>query len=94
MVILIVRRKLQGIDSRRILYSFLKTIFASLLMGIAGWSLIHGKQWQIHGGTFIKVFYLSGTIALSVIMYILLSYILRNEELNYVVEMVKQKLRK
>jgi len=94
LLFLFLRRKLQGIDSRRILYSFLKTIFASLLMGIAGWSLIHGKQWQIHGGTFIKVFYLSGTIALSVIMYILLSYILRNEELNYVVEMVKQKLRK
>ena len=91
---LFLRRKLHGIDSRRILYSFLKTILASSLMGIAGWALIHGKQWQLQGGTFIKVFYLSGTIALSVIMYIFLSYAFRNEELNYVVEMVKQKLRK
>jgi putative peptidoglycan lipid II flippase len=90
---LFLKRKLQGVDSKRIARSFLKTTCASSLMGIFGWFLIHGEQWHMHGRTLIKVFYLSGTIALSVAVYIFLSYAFRNEELNYVVEMVKQKLR-
>jgi putative peptidoglycan lipid II flippase len=91
---LFLMRKLQGVDSKRILHSFLKTVCASSLMGILGWFLIHGEQWHMHGNTLIKAFYLSGTIALSVIVYIFLSYMFRNEELDYVVEMVRKKLRK
>ncbi|OGW46874.1 MAG: murein biosynthesis integral membrane protein MurJ [Nitrospirae bacterium RBG_13_41_22] len=87
------RQKLKRIDTWRILHSFTKTAIASFVMGVVGWMLLHGKIWQIHGGTLNKVFYLSGTIAICIMVYISLSYLLKSEEVSYVIEMIKQKLR-
>jgi len=88
------RRKLKKVDSKRIFCSFVKTIFASTIMGVIGWMLLHGELWHIHGSTLNKAFYLSGTIAICVVTYLLLSYLLKSEEVSYVIEMVKQKFRK
>jgi putative peptidoglycan lipid II flippase len=88
------RRKLKKLDSKRIFRSFVKTIFASTIMGVIGWMLLHGELWHIHGSTFNKAFYLSGTIAICVVTYLLLSYLLKSEEVSYVIEMVKQKFRR
>jgi putative peptidoglycan lipid II flippase len=85
------RRKLKRVDAKRIFRSFVKTIFASSVTGLMGWMLLHGEIWQIHGGTLNKVFYLGGTIALCIGIYLFLSYLLKSEEFSYVVEMVKQK---
>jgi putative peptidoglycan lipid II flippase len=88
------RRKLQRVDTKRIFSSFVKTIFASAIMGYIGWGILHGELWTIHGNTSLKACYLSGTITLCVMIYIILSYILKSEEISYVIKMVKQKFRR
>jgi putative peptidoglycan lipid II flippase len=87
------RRKLKRVDTRRILHSFVKIIFSSSVMGVVGGMLLHGKVWQIHGNTLNKIFYLSGTVTICVGIYLFLSYLLKSEEVSYVIEMVKQKFR-
>jgi len=87
------RRKLKRVDARRICRSFVKTIFASSIMGIIGGMLLQGKLWQIHGSTLMKAFYLSGTITLCIVVYLFLSYLLKSEEISYVIKMLKQKFR-
>ncbi len=88
------RRKLKRVDARRIFRSFIKIIFASSVMGVIGWLLIHGELWQIHGSTLNKAFYLSGTITICVVTYLFLSFLLKSEESSYIFEMVKQKFRR
>ncbi len=88
------RRKLKRVDTKRILNSFVKIIFASSVMGVIGWMLLHGELWHIHGKTLSKAFYLSGTIAVCLGVYFFLSYLLKSEEASYVMEMVKQKFRR
>jgi putative peptidoglycan lipid II flippase len=85
------RKKLKRVDAKRIAQSVLKIIFASCIMGIAGGILLHGTLWQTHGNTFIKVFYLSGTIMICGVIYFSLSYLLKSEELSYVIKLVKQR---
>jgi hypothetical protein len=63
-------------------------------MGVTGGILLHGELWHTHGNTFHKAFYLSGTIAVCIGVYLVLSYLLKSEEASYVMEMVKQKFRK
>lgn len=85
------RRKLKGVDGKRIFCSFVKTIFASSVTGLTGWMLLHGEEWKLHGGTLNKVFYLGGTIALCIGIYLFFSYLLKSEEFSYVIRIVKQK---
>jgi putative peptidoglycan lipid II flippase len=87
------RRRLKRIDARRIIKSLVKTLVASSVMGIAGWSLLHGELWQESGDSMEKALYLAGTIISCVVVYIALSFLLKNEELNYVYETVIRKFR-
>jgi putative peptidoglycan lipid II flippase len=88
------REKLGRVDGRRILASFSKSIFAASIMGVTGGILLHGQLWQTHGQTLNKVISLSGTGILCAIVYFSLSYLLKNEELSYVINILKQKFRK
>ncbi|MEW6003213.1 MAG: murein biosynthesis integral membrane protein MurJ [Nitrospirota bacterium] len=87
------RRKLKGIEEKGIFISFLKTLFASSIVGFLGGILTKGEIWYIHGNTLYKAFYLSGTITVCIGIYLFVSYILKSEEASYVMEMVKQRFR-
>ncbi len=87
----LLRKKLGRIGDRRIIKSFLKIIGSSLIMGIAGWFLLHGDLWREGGGVIEKTIYLSGTMAACVIIYLFMSYLLKSEELGYMFDMMKRK---
>lgn len=86
------RKKLQHIEARRIIKAFLKTLIASLIMGISGWALLHGDIWERGGQSLNKAIYLLGTITLCILIYIVVSYFLRNEEMKHLFEMLKNKI--
>jgi putative peptidoglycan lipid II flippase len=87
------KRKLNKVDTRRVLRSLAKTIFASSVMGIIGWMLLKGEIWHIHGNTLNKTFYLCGTIVLCSGIYFFLSYFLKSEEVFYVINMIKKRFK-
>lgn len=93
LLFLLLRKRLGAIDGGRILSSFLKSIFASAIMGVSAWILLHGTLWQSQGNTLQKVFYLSGTIIVCIGIYLAVVFLLRSEELLSVVRMIRKKFR-
>jgi len=88
----LLRKKLERIGARRILKSFLKISLASGLMGVAGWFLLHGEIWKQGGRSMEKAGYLSGVIIVCIGLYLFLSYLLKSEEMGYVMDSVRRKI--
>lgn len=87
------RKKLERLGARRIIKSFLKISFASVAMGAAGWFLLHGEIWKESGRSMEKAGYLSGVIMLCAALYFFVSYLLKSEEMEYIVGLVRRKIR-
>ena len=87
------RKKLERLGARRIIKSFLKISLASIVMGIAGWFLLHGELWKESGRSMEKAGYLSGVIMLCSALYFFISYLLKSEEMEYIVGLVRKKIR-
>jgi putative peptidoglycan lipid II flippase len=87
------RKKLQHIPARRIIRSIIKASVASAIMGITGWTLLHGALWQTSGNTLEKILSLLATILICIAVYILISFIMKNEELAYLFETAKSKFK-
>ncbi|MDA8085893.1 MAG: murein biosynthesis integral membrane protein MurJ [Nitrospiraceae bacterium] len=85
------RRKLARVDARRIIKSFLKSAFASAVMGTAAALALRGAIWQQNGHTAQKALWLAGGIILSMGIYGLVCYLLKNEELHLVLEMLQRR---
>ena len=85
------RKKLGRMDARRILRSFAKSAFAAAAMGAAAALLFHGALWRQSGHTPQKMLWLAAGIALSVGIYIFLSYLLKNEELNVMAGLLRRR---
>ena len=83
---------LERIDARRIIKSFTKVCLASALMGLAGWFLLHGELWRQGGRSMEKAGYLSGVIIMCTALYFFMSYLLKSEEMEYLMNMVKKKI--
>lgn len=86
------RKKLERLGARRIIKSFLKISFASLTMGAAGWFLLHGELWKESGRSMEKAGYLSGVIMLCSVLYFFVSYLLKSEEMKYIVGLARKKI--
>jgi len=88
------RKKLQRIDARKIMRSFSQVAFSSFFMGITGWALLRGELWTRSGSTALKSAYLCSTMLLCVIIYIFSSTLMKNEEMQYIRELIIKKIRK
>lgn len=77
------RKKLKRVDARRIMRSFLKITISSVAMGISGWAILHGELWENNGKTLEKGLYFTGTVFICLFIYLVLSYIFKNEEMQY-----------
>jgi putative peptidoglycan lipid II flippase len=86
------RKKLHRIDTRKIMKSFLQVSASSLLMGMAGWALLHGDLWTRSGSTAMKAGYLTGTMLISASIYAFANALMKNEELHYIQEVILKKL--
>ena len=85
------RRKLGGIGAKRIIRSFFKVLGASFFMGTAGWFIIQSDLWMTSEGIMIKSLYLGVTIIICVGIYLLLSYMIKSEEMNYIIDRLRKK---
>lgn len=87
----LLRRRLGRMDGKRILISTLKSFIASAVMAISGSIVISSEIWKINGMVAVKALYLSGTIILCVLIYVVLSLILKSDELRYVLRSIQNK---
>jgi putative peptidoglycan lipid II flippase len=85
------RKKIQRVDARRIMRSFMKTALASFVMAILGWILLHGEFWQQSGNSGEKTVYMTGAVFLCSAVYLGFSYLLKNEEMSFVYHNFKKR---
>jgi hypothetical protein len=62
-------------------------------MGVLGWALLHGDLWTASGKSLEKAVYLSGTVVLSLSVYLVISYFLKGEEMIYVYGKIRERAR-
>ncbi|MDI6800587.1 MAG: murein biosynthesis integral membrane protein MurJ [Thermodesulfovibrionales bacterium] len=86
------RKRLGGIGTKRIALCFSKTLIASSVMGIAGWLIVRSEVWTLSGHSLKKAAYLGSAIIISSVIYLLLSYLLKSEEMRYITDKIRQKL--
>jgi putative peptidoglycan lipid II flippase len=83
LLVYLMRRKMKGIDERRVLISFGKSAFASTVMGLAVWLLSRHLQFSSRSAE-LGVLILGG-----IVVYALLIILLRSEELSSLKRLLK-----
>ncbi len=84
------KRKLGRVGGKKIIGSFIKISAASAATGVISWLIIRGDMWMLGGRILEKAGVLTGVIALYLGVYILVMYLLKSEELQYLIKMRKK----
>jgi putative peptidoglycan lipid II flippase len=86
----LLRKRLGRLDGENIIRSFIKTSAASIIMGVSGFAAIKGLMWQDGAGIIEKASVLSGVIALCVGLYVLIMFLMKSDELTFILKMRKR----
>lgn len=90
LIVLIEKRTGKVIDMS-VIYSFLKSIVASLFTWYgAAWICRYGN-WEKDSINFEKIFVLSAAIAAGIVIYMVFSFLFRSEEVGYVIKAIKER---
>lgn len=87
----LLRRRLGKIGAKTILSSFMKAALSASVMGLVAASLLGGELWMRSGMALTKTLYLSGAMAVSAGIYLLLQAAMRSEELGYLWGLIRKK---
>ncbi len=87
---LLLRKRLKRIDGQKIIQSFMKTAAASFVMGIFGFFAMRSFIWHGETGIIEKAGILAAVIAFCVGVYLLSTYLMKSEELKYLLKMRKR----
>ncbi len=87
LLIVMIRKRLGGLDDRRVALSALKTTIASVVMGLAVWGFLGVAA---NASVVIRTF---GGIAIGAGVFFVAAWLLRSEELHSVLGMMRRRLR-
>jgi len=90
----LLRSRLGAFGGRAIAVSLLRAASASALMGIALWPLASMTVWIEPGRTLDKALLLAGVIAAGAGVYAAVSALMKSEELNFMVKLLKERFAK
>ncbi|MFA5353269.1 MAG: lipid II flippase MurJ, partial [Thermodesulfovibrionales bacterium] len=90
----LLRKRMGGIGTGRIVVSFARIFIASAAMGTVGWFLAGFMEWREAGNALLKALYLGGVIVLCGGVYMLVSYLLRSEEMVYLADRIRERMQK
>jgi len=83
--------KLAGIEVTRDIYSLLRILLCSLPMGLAAYLICSVGNWTATGDTMEKAGLMGLAIAIGLGIYLLCSYWMKNEEMLFLLKIVKRK---
>lgn len=89
----LLKRRLGLLSNRAIVKSIAKTLTASVVMGLLALVITDDSLWKTTGQDLLKTFYLGGTILLCLFLYGLMSYALKSEELNFLMNRISSRLK-
>jgi putative peptidoglycan lipid II flippase len=94
LLVILLKRKLGRIGVKKIFNSFCKSLGASFVMGIVAYAICSKGSWVTDGVTFEKIFLLLGSVLMGILSYIGICYILGSEEVLFLSEFFKKKIRR
>lgn len=95
LLLYILNRRLGGIDTGKILMTFVKSTFASIVMGISAYysyvylSSIFGAESKLN-----QLIHTGGSIIVGVIVFVLMAFVLKIDELNVILDIVKRRIKR
>jgi putative peptidoglycan lipid II flippase len=91
LLVLKLKQKIRGIDVEGNVHSLLKMLLCSLPMGLVAYLICTFGDWTVAGNTIEKSLLLGLTILNSLGIYLICSYGMKNDELFFLMEIVKRK---
>ena len=88
LLIVVIRKRLGGLDDRRVALSALKTTVAAVSMGLAVWGFLGVAA---NAGVVIRAF---GGMTIGAGVFFVAAWLLRSEELHGVLGMVRRRMRR
>lgn len=85
--------KLGGVDVKKNIYSLFKILLSSLTMGLVAFLICSVENWTMTGNTAEKVVHMSVAIVVGLGIYFMCSYWMKNEEMLFLLKMIKRKTR-
>jgi peptidoglycan biosynthesis protein MviN/MurJ (putative lipid II flippase) len=89
LLLVCLRRRIGEIDWARILRSLIQVVVASIVMGWVAYWVVGKISWADPGHWGEKIFLLAAGIVAGMFTYIAISYLLRNGELSFLMEMLR-----
>ncbi len=86
--------RLGGLDVAKNIKSMLRTLLCGLLMGLAAYLICSVGDWTVSGNTIEKVFLLGVGITVGLGVYLLSCYWVKNEEMLFLLNIVKRKMKR
>jgi putative peptidoglycan lipid II flippase len=83
--------KLGSVDLRKNIRSLLKIFFCSLAMGFAAYFICSLRNWSATGNVVQKVLLLGIGVVVGIGLYLVCSYLMKNEEMLFLLKMVRRK---
>ena len=83
--------KLGGMDMKKNVYSLLKILLCSIPMGLVAYLICSLANWVVAGNTIEKVLLMGFAIVISLGIYLMCSYWMKNEEMIFLLKIVKRK---
>ncbi|MFQ5588670.1 MAG: murein biosynthesis integral membrane protein MurJ [Nitrospiria bacterium] len=93
-LLIILKKRIDWPDGRRILSSHLKVILASLVMLIPAYWLSGQALWKTQGAWDMKTLSLAAAILSSAAGYFIVQYFFKSEELHFLIELIKNRRKK
>lgn len=87
------RKRVGSLGTKGIVSSFAKTMIASLIMGMVSYFIISGYEWTMSGYILQKSSYLTVAITASAGVYFLTSFLLKSEEMGYIISKINKRMR-
>jgi putative peptidoglycan lipid II flippase len=87
-------RRLGGFDVMKNIKSLLRTFLCGLLMGAAAYLICSVGDWTVSGNTIEKIFLLGAGMIGGLGIYLALSYWMKNEEMLFLLNIVKRKVKR
>ena len=93
-LLLLLNRRMDGIEARRLLSSVIRSLSAALVMGLAAYFWLQWVNGAALAPTTERWLAAIGGVALSALVYALMSLILRNEEMQGVIVLVRNRVQR
>jgi putative peptidoglycan lipid II flippase len=87
-------RRLGGFDVMKNIKSLLRTFLCGLLMGAVAYLICSTGDWTVSGNTIEKIFLLGAGMIAGIGIYLACSYWMKNEEMLFLLNIVKRKMKR